>query len=916
MGEKLVVGPINRGLKRDRTAFNIDNDSFPKLENAYQWRGRVKRKRGTSILNRLQRIIGTTDAVTGNKTVTILPAPLTPALSSFKVGSIYFTDWDPDPLNNPVQLITNSPLGESTAQLDRSTGQLIITGNNFNLNKDIIYYPGLPVMGLEDLNLPTQNYPGTIAFDTHYAYLVSNLFPYTPADISFYKNPAVDATNLPGYVPKGAGAQTPFYWNGENYQQFWSDNYQGAFWETNGVPVPFGSGGNVGMQFKLITGIAIITAGNGTTIPAVADITIVAHGLVQGDFIFVNEVNGLTGINFQTGYVTSANPQAANLVRVTFPFAILGGAWTSGGIAQYLTNSSTPTKDPLRWYDGNGWVNFCPPLSQFNYSINDTPARQYYLVGAKVIVPFKDRLLFFGAVIQASSGNPIYLQDTCCFSFNGTAFYTASFSGDPLNFTTVFRPILVPANQTGDPRNYWEDQTGFGGFRAAGIDQAITTVSTNEDALICGFRENIQTRFVYTGSDLQPFDFFVINSEYGSSSTFSVINLDEGVMSTADQGFVITAQTNCRRFDLDIPDEIFRFNNRNNGAERVTAQRDFISEWVYFSYPSIDIKNIFPNQTLFYNYRDDSWAVFVESYTTYGIFRAIDGVSWQTIGIKYSSWKNWNVPWNSGASSPLKPKVIAGNQQGYIVFREQGDTSESVSLYIQNIVTNTSTVTCTNHCLNTGDFIQIVDALGDFGTDVNGNVFSVRVVDANTFTLNPNLVTTETYVGGGNIKRLYKPVIYSRQFPVSWEMGRKTRIGMQQYMFTKTDDNQVTLLIFLSTIDNGASNVGPIIPDPASVNDGLIYNTVLFTCPESTNLGLTPANTNLLQVNGIETQGQTVNAQNQIWHRVNTSLIGDTVQFGFTLSDAQMRDIVANNREAEIEFHSAILDLNMGPWLS
>ena len=55
MGDKIVIGPINKGLKNDRTAFVIDNDSFPALINAYQWRGRVKRKRGTALLNRLTR---------------------------------------------------------------------------------------------------------------------------------------------------------------------------------------------------------------------------------------------------------------------------------------------------------------------------------------------------------------------------------------------------------------------------------------------------------------------------------------------------------------------------------------------------------------------------------------------------------------------------------------------------------------------------------------------------------------------------------------------------------------------------------------------------------------------------------------------------------------------------------------------
>ena len=54
---KVVVGPINKGLKSDRLPFNIDNDSFPTLLNAYQWRGRIKRKRGTELIGRLTNVL-------------------------------------------------------------------------------------------------------------------------------------------------------------------------------------------------------------------------------------------------------------------------------------------------------------------------------------------------------------------------------------------------------------------------------------------------------------------------------------------------------------------------------------------------------------------------------------------------------------------------------------------------------------------------------------------------------------------------------------------------------------------------------------------------------------------------------------------------------------------------------------------
>src|ERR1700722_20689920 len=110
MGEKLIVGPINKGLKTDREPFVIDNDSFPTLINAYQWRGRIKRKRGTETLTRLQRMIGMTDG-SGNITVTIQPAsvdePLGTGTSVFQIGADIFVD--PGTTENPSDqiLLTN-----------------------------------------------------------------------------------------------------------------------------------------------------------------------------------------------------------------------------------------------------------------------------------------------------------------------------------------------------------------------------------------------------------------------------------------------------------------------------------------------------------------------------------------------------------------------------------------------------------------------------------------------------------------------------------------------------------------------------------------------------------------------------------------------------------------------------------------
>lgn len=922
MGQKIVVGHISKGLRNDVTPFNIDKDAFAMLVNAYQWRGRVKRKRGTALLGRLQRFFNSNSISynTNTTTITLDGSGNGNIITGFSLqtnativpGTVTITAPGPTVYTDPAMNGTLSPSGT----INYGTGAIVIAAAAGQaVTVSLSYYPDLPVMGFEDLSLSPTTFGGNIAFDTVYSYNVLRTAPYSIYDVSFYKNPTT--ATYPSYVSKTN--PTPTTWNGKNYQQFWTVNYQGAFWATNGITVPFNTT-NIGMQYKFITNVVVVAAGP----PAIVTLTIAAHGLVVGDFVFLNEIVGNTGINFQTGYVIALN--SVNSVNVELPNATVGGAYSSGGIAQYLTNRSDPTKDCLRWYDGdpttngnppllnepNGWVNFAPPLSQFNYSIDDETPFQYYLVGARMIVPFKDRLLFIGPVIQSSAaGSQVYLQDCVIYSQNGTPYYTASFTGDPGLPTTVFHPILVPVDQTATAPAYWEDQTGFGGFTAAGVEEAITTVSSVGDVLIMGFNRTLQTRFVYSGNDLNPFNFFIVNSELPTSSTFSIINMDEGVIARGDRGYIITSQTTAKRIDLDIPDEVFQIKLTDNGTQRVCAARDFISEWIYFTYPvntGKDSVYVYPNQTLQYNYRDNSWAIFNECYTTYGEWRKRTGLTWATVGDFFPTWEQWNQPWNSGSSTTLQPQVVGGNQQGFLIIRNVG-TGESNSLYIRNIVN--SIVTSPDHCLNNGDYITISGALGTVGPSVNGQIFSISMATQNTFVLNPPLPTGLTYLGLGLIKRMYVPFIQTMQYPTAWDMGRKTRLGPQMYLLTTTNKAQITLQIFLSQNSDYAYNTGPIVPAANSPNNSLIYSTVLYTCTESCNLGLTPANTNLQMISEINAEGtDAASPQQQIWHRVNTSLIGDTVQIGFTMSDAQMRDPDFINQFAEIEVHGWILDTN------
>jgi hypothetical protein len=990
MGEKLVIRPISKGIKTDRLAFNIDNDSFPVLQNAYQWRGRIKRKRGTTLLNRLERFFNSASTSYSNTaTITLDASGNGNLLTGFSLqtngniipGTVTITDTISSAIyTDPAMNGTLSPSGS----INYATGAIIISASASDTIKAVFnYYPDLPVMGLEDLVLSANIFPGNLAFDTTYSYNILNTAPYNIYDVSFYKNPSTGA--YPSYVQKTT--VTPTSWNGQNYQQFWTTNFQGALWATNGITNPF-TISNIGMHYLTSSQISSATQTSATTV----NFVIPSTPLVIGDFVFANEFTGTSGstLNFQTGYVTAIN-SGSNTYTVKFPEANIGNAGLVPGILQYLTNRSNTTVDCLRWYDGDptngnpmnptlnghfGWVNFAPPLSQAPYGIEDLAEAQYYLVGAVAIIPFKDRLLFIGPVVQTSTpGSQVYLQDTVIYSQNGTPYYTASFDGSVAgaltSSATTFTPILTPTGQGASAAAYIEDSTGFGGFESAGYSQPITTVSFNEDVLIIGF-SNKQTRFVYTGNDVVPFNFFVINSELGSASTFSAITFDRGVATIGDHGIIITAQISSERIDLDIPDQVFQFNLTNNGIQRITAQRDFINEWIYFTYLDNEVSYIFPNQTLLYNYREQTWGIFNECYTTYGQFRMLTGNTWATLP-ESLTWESWNTPWNSGPSTLLQPQVIAGNQQGFVLVRENIDTNEGNSLEITNLgfqatitnatqanpcvltanntlivgqqvlienvvgmtqlngnVYNVTAVTATtitinanslgftayisggiainsvyspNHCLNNKDYISINSCIGTIGSVVNREIFSVSNItnDNNNFFLIPPISASGTYVGGGLIQRMYVPFIQTKQFPMGWDAARKTRLGPQQYLISRTDFGQMELQIYLSQNSSFPYNFGPQVPDPASINNTLIYSDVLYTCPESTNLGLTPANVNLQMSTG----GQ----QDQIWHRMNTSLLGDTVQLGFTMSDSQMRDPEFNNQFSEIELHSIIIDV-------
>lgn len=892
----IVVGDFKTGFQTDRPAFLINNDAFPVMNNGYMWRGRVLKKRGVSQLGQLTRLLtaqsaGNYSTINGTNTLNIFTGlglnvdepNAAIVLGNISNITIVFGAPISQSLTNTSGTATLTVVGAGpivSATINYATGIVTIIGNAAVgpaiVAVTLSYYPRLPVMGIEEFLLlrtsaasPDRiNFPLTVFFDTRYSYLFNGLSgPFY--DVNYY-----------------CGSGSHFLWSGADYQQFWTTNYQGAMWATNNKP-----------GFNKAT-VSLIATDNGAAFPqtqAIWKFTLSVSNLINGDHLFFNEFATQTALNKLTGTIIDAS--AAPIYRVQFDSAITITA-TDTGMVQLLT-SSIAGQDGIKYFIGDpiaspptpdltkGWVNFAPPLSN-----SATPS---YLVGAKIILPFKNRLLFFGTWTQTSgAANATYNPNQLVSCQNGTVFYADE---------------CLPPNQTADPTSFYQNVVGKGLRLNAPISQEIICVSENNDVIIVIF-ERKPLKLYSTGDDSAPFLYQTVSTEFGAQSTFSAIPLDSGVLSIGPYGYAMTDQNSAKRIDIQIPDQVFNINQNDNGINRVTAVRDFRNEFVYFTFPTNanittnkdQIKWKFPTTTLAFNYRDFSWSTFTENYTTYGTFRYSEGYKWSQLGAKFGTWANWHNPWNFGATQSKYPFIVCGNQQGFIMMKEDS-TFEAASQYIKAITIAGSglstivTITSPNHNLNDGDYILIDGAIGV--DNLNGNIFSINASPSNvdTFTLyltqaqqalppvfnNP---PTNAYLGGATYSRLTEIDIQTKQFPVAWGDSRQTRIGTQKYLFQTTKSGQLTVSLL---VNQGNT----LVANSEDFSTYLPFSDIVLTCPEGNNLNATQL------------------YQDQIWHRLNTSVIGDTVQVRFTLSDAQMRDSVINS--SEIVLYGFILTLYPGP---
>jgi len=483
----------------------------------------------------------------------------------------------------------------------------------------------------------------------------------------------------------------------------------------------------------------------------------------------------------------------------------------------WVTNFSGTAGDPIRYTNGptGSWTNFAPGISGPGVGTS-------FLTQCLAILPFRGRLVVFNTL------EGVLLTNSVAFP-------------NRIRWSAIGSPLLTDA---------WKDDVrGKGGFLDIPTSQDIVSVGFVRDNLVI-YCESSTWQLRYTGQSVSPFQIEKVNSELGAESTFSTVQFDTSLVGVGDKGIVECDSFSSKRIDIKIPDLIFNFNNLNEGTSRVQGVRDFVRRLAFWTYPYVPESGgstIYPNRRLVYNYENASWAIFTDSFTALGTFQPLTSQTWaQTT----QSWASTNVSWISNPA--LIPKIVGGNQQGYVMLLDQKVTNDN-TLFIKAITSdnsNPTVITSPDHNLEDGMIVRISKIVGSGYSSLNGSVFLIAQGDiasppadkANKFRLFkfnsttgqfdlPQLDASTTYIGAGEISIVDNFSVVSKKFNFV-EQGQSIQIG---YIDLLTDSTPVeaqgafTLNMYVDYSDSDPINQLPQNIVPFTGQPDQFFNTTVST---------------------------------------------------------------------------------------
>lgn len=619
---------------------------------------------------------------------------------------------------------------------------------------------------------------------------------------------------------------------------------------------------------------ALLTTGSGTATYDTTTGALAIVGSTAATSVYFYPSTPVMGLRQRE--TASVNDEETVAFDLEFSYQRLAGSWeilgpvpASGAYGQWSSNNSQfywttnyrssnpyttalwvvnnkpqvagpPITDGIKYIEigTTSWVNLRPQL--------DVGATRY-LETAAIAVGYKDSLVMLNTLENEGGSNRRY-SNRLRWSQNG----------DPTNAS-----------------NSWLDDTpGRGGYVDAPTSEAIITAQFIKDQLVVYFERSTWVA-VYTGDSSLRFIWQQLNSELGAESRFSIVGFDKGAVGVGNVGIHTCNGINVSRIDQSIPNEVFQIHNGKDGPERVYGIRDFYRELVYWAFPRQGVDPTYPTNVLVWNYQNNTWAFFDDSFTCFGYFQKDADLTWANVGQRYPTWAEWNAPWGSPQSQSSFGDVVSGNQQGFTFIVDADRSSNEQSLYITDMTSGTSTITCISHNLQAGEYILIEGAQGV--TSLNGIVIRVSgPVLENSFPVDTPF--TGTYTGGGKITRISSLNITSKQWNPGTPVGRQFRMPHIDFLLDQTSDGEVSVDYL---IDSTLSlSIQEQVISPVLLGSNVLYTRV----EDNSNIQAT---------------------QVRIWHRYYLQTEGSMIQIKLFLSDSQMKDL--NISQSDFQLNGLIL---------
>jgi len=213
--DRFLIAPINTGLQKDLKPWLIPDDAFDELNNAYVFRGRIRKRFGGRLMgtgasssltaplfSRLRIQVG---VITAGALAGTVPGG-TAVAAIGQMFSILNEIFTVPSAGTPVTMLDTGPIVAATATYDTTSGAYVFAGVTAPDNTPVWFYPDLPVMGITIYDSGAINNQPTYAFDTRFAYVFTG---------GFWQQSGSPSTNTP-------------IWHGTDINFFWTTNWRGA----------------------------------------------------------------------------------------------------------------------------------------------------------------------------------------------------------------------------------------------------------------------------------------------------------------------------------------------------------------------------------------------------------------------------------------------------------------------------------------------------------------------------------------------------------------------------------------------------------------------------------------------------------------------------------------------------------------